>query len=593
MKKKRIKNIPKYAFGTSTSLPTKIVPSAAVQSNINAGWNNSLNAAGSRVNAQQGVGGLGGAIGGIGGSISTLTSLIGGKSTATTDSQVATQTIGDVGKGAAAGAQAGMAFGPVGAVIGGIGGAVIGGIGKSGGIHETKGFTEDNTYTLNTGFKAFGNGSLKRKIKKDKRNVQENKIAVAGTERLQNDWSEDNIDTGTTFAYGGTMPSALAYVDDGELLQTPDGMISSIPEEGKPTDSNLVNLPGGTRILSDKLKVPGMKKTFAQVGKNLMSKKDSNNKDRFAESSRMLNQLNDKQIHDELFDIQEAVKPKSKQIQKYAKGGATKTAPSVYDYLIKNNKLNTAKQIIDNTPTMSTLTNPVNIATKAVSTNNIIKPTTEVASVPQSATTKTNRDYSSIMNGLGNIGTNLASITPALSNMLEGDAESVSTNQNPYANTIINTMRKRRYNITPVINALKESRAIANYNAGRVNTSTGANMAYRTQTATALDTNIANLYAQASNAQNQYDADYANTLNNLGQQNVSATNLSQDINARNQASVRNIRRTGLSQLSEYAQTQQQMRNQQNRDKAIMPFLQQYLNAGYSQDTVNNLMKYYN
>jgi len=90
------------------------------------------------------------------------------------------------------------------------------------------------------------------------------------------------------------MPSALAYVDDGELLQTPDGMISSIPEEGKPTDSNLVNLPGGTRILSDKLKVPGMKKTFAQVGKNLMSKKDSNNKDRFAESSRMLNQLNDK-----------------------------------------------------------------------------------------------------------------------------------------------------------------------------------------------------------------------------------------------------------------------------------------------------------
>jgi len=41
-------------------------------------------------------------------------------------------------------------------------------------------------------------------------------------------------------------------------------------------------------------------------------------------------------------------------------------------------------------------------------------------------------------------------------------------------------MRKRRYNITPVINALKESRAIANYNAGRVNTSTGANMAYRT-----------------------------------------------------------------------------------------------------------------
>jgi len=32
------------------------------------------------------------------------------------------------------------------------------------------------------------------------------------------------------------------------------------------------------------------------------------------------------------------------------------------------------------------------------------------------------------MNNLGSIGTSLASITPALSNMLEGDAESVSTN---------------------------------------------------------------------------------------------------------------------------------------------------------------------
>jgi len=71
-------------------------------------------------------------------------------------------------------------------------------------------------------------------------------------------------------------------------------MISSIPEEGKPTDSNLVNLPGGTRILSDKLKVPGMNKTFAEMGKKLMSKRESKNTDRFAEASRMLNQASDK-----------------------------------------------------------------------------------------------------------------------------------------------------------------------------------------------------------------------------------------------------------------------------------------------------------
>ena len=54
-----------------------------------------------------------------------------------------------------------------------------------------------------------------------------------------------------TMAQGG-MTSSLAYVDDGELLNTPQGVIAEVPEEGKPTDSNLVDLPEGTRILSDK-----------------------------------------------------------------------------------------------------------------------------------------------------------------------------------------------------------------------------------------------------------------------------------------------------------------------------------------------------
>jgi len=39
-----------------------------------------------------------------------------------------------------------------------------------------------------------------------------------------------------------------------------------------------------------------------------------------------------------------------------------------------------------------------------------------------------NNQSTKLYNTIGNIGTNLASITPALSNMLEGDAESVSTN---------------------------------------------------------------------------------------------------------------------------------------------------------------------
>jgi hypothetical protein len=47
-------------------------------------------------------------------------------------------------------------------------------------------------------------------------------------------------------ANGGVIPNALAYVDDGELLRTPNGEIINIPEQGKPTDSNLVSVPEGT-----------------------------------------------------------------------------------------------------------------------------------------------------------------------------------------------------------------------------------------------------------------------------------------------------------------------------------------------------------
>lgn len=51
--KKRIKNVPRYALAGSTPLPSKIVPSAAVQAYINQGTQNSLNAAGQRIATQK------------------------------------------------------------------------------------------------------------------------------------------------------------------------------------------------------------------------------------------------------------------------------------------------------------------------------------------------------------------------------------------------------------------------------------------------------------------------------------------------------------------------------------------------------------
>ena len=601
---KRIKNVPRYALAGSTPLPNKIVPNAAVQAYINQGTQNSLKAAGQRIAAQQaGAPNIGGAVQGAIGTAQVIAGW-GQGSTATTNSEVVSQSIADIGQGMQSGMQIGSMFGPVGGVIGAAAGTVLGSIGKSGGIEQTEGFTEDNKYTLSTGLKGvFGNSKLKRKIAQDKRNIADNRFAVAATERMQNEYAEDNTTNAYSFVNGGVMPSDLAYVDDGEVIKTPNGNINYVPEEGKPTDSNLVNIPGGSTILSDKIKVPGTNKTFAEVAKKNMSKRISKNKDKFAENSRMLNERNDMMIHDQLFALQEAIKTKGNNQQKFKYGGETKevtfdeldkVTPSTGALQVKQNQNN---NILNNStfiPGLGLITKNALSTTKAPTTTSAVAPTkaptTTSASEPGKDVGST-KSVRNISNKVNELGTSIAAVLPALGNIFTSDSESVAPVANPYEQSIVNTMRRRRFNITPALEQLRNARAISNYNAGQYNTNTGANMALRTQMTLGTNRSIADLYSQQSNVQNQYDAEYANTLNSLGQQNVSAINLAQDINARNTAATRNIRRTGLAQLGQYAQVRQQMANMKNRDKAIMPYLVEFLKAGYSSDMSNNLLKY--
>ena len=133
------------------------------------------------------------------------------------------------------------------------------------------------------------------------------------------------------------------------------------------------------------------------------------------------------------------------------------------------------------------------------------------------------------------------------------------------------------------------SRATSNYNANQINTSTGANLAYRLQSAVNTDRAIASLRSQESNVNNQYLGDYANTMNSLGQQWVNATNMANEANAQNRATARNIRRTGLSQLSQWAQNRELMRNQKARDMEMWPLYQRFLQAGFTEDDLRAMM----
>ena len=160
---------------------------------------------------------------------------------------------------------------------------------------------------------------------------------------------------------------------------------------------------------------------------------------------------------------------------------------------------------------------------------------------------------------------------------------------NPYTGAIRSTMARRRMNIEPARLANSRSRAISNYNLANINANTGANLAARTQAAVDEYASNANMYATKQNADNDYLGEYANTLNNLGQQFVQSENMYNDLNARNRAAARNFGATATSQLGKWSQVNRQMQNQYNRDQMTLPFLADFLSQGFTKEQVDNLL----
>lgn len=662
--KKRKIQIPAAQFG----LPVSLSNMQELQSSISRGIapNNPSNLIVKSNPTNVGIGNISGITQAIPGAINTLTSPF-QTSTATTGGEATMQSIAGIAEGAGSGAQLGMTIGgPVGGLVGGIAGAAAGLIGKKGKAAEMTSFTDFDEGTLGTGLRgAFRNKKLRRRRAAIRLNAFQNREAVAGTERLANEFNEDNTEFDTdVFEYGGRVPSSLAYVDDGELIQTPDGAVSKVPEQGQPTDSNLVNLPEGSRILSNTLKVPGTNKTFAELGDKVMTRKKSKGKDIYAQNADMLNEMNNKLMHDKLFAMQESIKAKkgiknkTKELESFARGGDNTPAgynaagfmmdprfageismgvsaptPRVRDTWgmkgdvtapwdnygrVSEVNAGTLPEVTITAPKRTKFSSSQTISKKAtprvaksvvapeimsdLSTIDEIVP--EVSATPQDirtrsimptigtnpAATTVNTPEASNPNWVDAIG-DFATLAPIMSNLFTGNSESVQANYNPYASAIVNTMGRRRYNINPLLRDIEQNRDVANYSASQQMTNTGHNMAFRLQNAIQANKAKAAARATESNVNNQYKGEYANAMNDLGKQWVNATNLASDLNAQNRASARNIRRAGLSQLSQFAQNKSLMRNQSKRDKAMLELYKPFLQAGFTSDAIKNWSKY--
>lgn len=209
------------------------------------------------------------------------------------------------------------------------------------------------------------------------------------------------------------------------------------------------------------------------------------------------------------------------------------------------------------------------------------KPTAEkinagLPAAPKSSNTKDKPSFDS-----------LSGLSPVLYNWVQSRRRPETEEQvlNPYTGAINRAMASRRVNIEPTLAANRRSRAIARNNIARLNPNTGMNLAYGNQLATGEYAQNASVYANRDNANNQYLGEYANMMNNLGQQYVQNTVLTNDLNARNRAAARNFGATAAGQLGQWSQTKEKMRNQARRDRQILPYLQNFLRYG----TVNSLV----
>lgn len=218
------------------------------------------------------------------------------------------------------------------------------------------------------------------------------------------------------------------------------------------------------------------------------------------------------------------------------------------------------------------------------------KPTAEkinagLPAAPKSSNTKDKPSFDS-----------LSGLSPVLYNWVQSRRKPEVEDQvlNPYSGAINRAMASRRVNIEPTLAANRRSRAIARNNMARLNPNTGMNLAYGNQLATGEYAQNASVYANRDNANNQYLGEYANMMNNLGQQYIQNTVLTNDLNARNRAAARNFGATAAGQLGQWSQTKEKMRNEAARDAMIYPYLRNFLAYGNPGELIADMDNmYYN
>lgn len=526
---------------------------------------------------------------------------------------IAGSTLGGAAKGASVGS----------AILPGIGTAVGGVVGGVGNLVSS----------------VFRKNAI-NKQKRIKANAKEIAMGKGNAATLEQKYWDDNS-LAYTFENGGILPD-LAYVDNNEVIRDDFGNIEQVPNSKPGTDNHLIDASNLESVLSDRIKRPGTNRTFAQEGEKLtkMTKKSKGN-DIFAKNTDMLNKRNANAMYEQLLTEQEAVKakkgikPKVKGIPAYADGKGDwtrrlgKSIANFLTSLVQGTVDNSVDAITGETipvgvnepiydlpevpfPDAAPITKVKSVrkhtpASKSVKATNSLNqaPLLDIEdSNPSLASDptltpdeiKTPSKSSSNFSSLSGNFSSLSGLSPILYNWIQSRRRPETEDQvlNPYSGAINRAMASRRLNIEPTLAANRRSRAIARNNMARLNPNTGMNLAYGNQLATGEYAQNASVYANRDNANNQYLGEYANMMNNLGQQYIQNTVLTNDLNARNRAAARNFGATAAGQLGQWSQTKEKMRNEAARDAMIYPYLRNFLAYGNPGELIADMDNmYYN
>lgn len=471
------------------------------------------------------------------------------------DKVTAGSVITGIGGGAAAGAALGSVVPGIGTIAGAIGGALVGGITGSIG-HKGSVDIETGEVTENTGIAGwFGPDmdELRQKGGRIKANLVAKNNSAAIAENYYSQYGENDY---SMAAMGGVLPTTMAYLDDGELIRTPHGEIMEIPEEGKPEDSNLAKVPVGTQVLSDKLKVPGTNRTFAEEGKRIMKTKKYGN-DKYAQASKMLNDRNAQKAYDELLQKQEEMKKKKglKKTNKYANG--TPFA-ELNKRMEEQMKASTPKFDVNN----------------------------EVYRNYGYGTYKPQQQEKAKVNNIPSVLSTVASAGSALAGALSNTREKASTSPRfGYTPKFVPT----DYNIDPLLDEINRTNAIARYNQSRISPNTGLGLAYGLQAAANRDRSIMQAYNQKRLYENQNAATNAGIYNDWARYDAADRMRQWDTNEANAATARNIRRKGLSQISTIIPSAIKDYRLQKRDNAMLEMMIPFLSKGMTNEQIQNLL----